>query len=340
MSTTQAVNEQRSTETQLQSSAPVQMSGAGTGVETASTMAGIHGMMSQGNAAVRDAYGGLPGILQLSSHGQKGKSAGAGPLTNIQLDVKGKGDDAAGPGGAAPATVEPGAKLDFMAEAAKNADWGTLMTRLALPENAQLNNDAFKLKCAEYVVAMKSGDEARIKALSEAVTGEMKKVQAFSSPEGKGHFWSGVKDNAKEAAKQEGGKVLESTTAGALFDGLGFGVEKKDWSAQLGPLWISLSRNYAQGVSGNVKIHQYVGLCQGNIFDTVEWPALQQLIKDGIVTDMTFMIYYNSGPEASPVRKKHTTLEGQKDISQLTRFERGKEPNKGYPPDKQIGETW
>ncbi|MFM7201541.1 MAG: hypothetical protein ACKO6N_12195 [Myxococcota bacterium] len=373
MSTTQAVNEQRSTKSQLQSSALVQMSGAGTGMESASTMAGMHGMMAQGNDAVRGAYGGLPGILQLSSHGQKGKSGGTGPLTTIQMDGKGgksdddapaaaqmdgkggKSDDDApaaaqmdGKGGksdddaraAAAASVDPGPQLDFIAQASKNSDWAELLTRLAKPENAALNNDAFKLKCAKYVVAMGSGDAAQIQAAGEVVTSDMQKSGAFALPDGKGHFWSGTKDNAKEAAGAEGGKVLETTTAGALFDGLGFGVEKKDWFAKLGPLWNSLSRNYAKGVSGNVKIHQYVGLCKGNIFDTVEYPVLQDLIKDGIVSDMTFMIYYNSGPVDKAVRKHHTTLDKQKDISKLTQYERGKEPNGGYPPDKKPGDTW
>lgn len=339
MSTTQAVNEQRSTESQLQSSAPVQMSGAGTGMESASTMAGMHGMMAQGNDAVRGAYGGLPGILQLSSHGQKGKSGGTGPLTTIQMDGKGGKSDQDAPAAAA-ASVDPGPQLDFIAQASKNPDWAQLLTRLAKPENAALNNDAFKLKCAKYVVAMGSGDAAQIQAAGEVVTSDMQKSGAFASPEGKGHFWSGTKDNAKEAAGAEGGKVLETTTAGALFDGLGFGVEKKDWFAKLGPLWNSLSRNYAKGVSGNVKIHQYVGLCKGNIFDTVEYPVLQDLIKDGIVSDMTFMIYYNSGPVDKAVRKHHTTLDKQKDISKLTQYERGKEPNGGYPPDKKPGDTW
>lgn len=360
--------------------------------------------IGMGGLQTRQAYGGLDGILQKSTANlgnrtssrdalqlelKSGRSIGEGKvgssltapkgiqlssLKAVQLDDKALAGDG-GTGAKASAEVKADEAPDFLGKAQKLPDWDTLLKRMD-----SLFPDADKTPLinasAKYVVTMQVENAAASTAAANEVTAELQKLKAFKTNKDGGHFWSGVKGAAAEAASKQGtedaaneapsatanapapaanakanddttkkgiGKVLETTDAGSLFDGLGFGTTKENWRAQLGPLWNELSRNYAQGVRGTVHVHQYVGVNTENIFSTVEWPALQELIKSGKVKDMTFYIYYNCGPKpanGTPNRKLHHVLANQTDLSNLVKFPLRGEPNGGYPPGVNQGAEW
>jgi hypothetical protein len=108
---------------------------------------------------------------------------------------------------------------------------------------------------------------------------------------GKFNLWSGVKEQAAEYGEKNEGVALETSVAGSLFDGLNFGMK---WNDALSHQWNELSRLYAEGIRGEVHIHQYRGVRTGSVFNKIEYPTIKDSIELGAV-EPVIHLYANWG---------------------------------------------
>jgi hypothetical protein len=186
------------------------------------------------------------------------------------------------PGTAEPKVeVKPGPKFDMVATASKIPQWDTLKSRL---EERDLGNPEILKLSAEYVLAMTVNQVSKAKYVLNLLNDRFKGLRAFATKKGdnqekdysgKFNLWSGAKEQAMEHSIKTGGIALEASKVGSVFDGLNFGMQ---WNASLGHQWNEYSRLYAEGITGEVHIHQYRGVREGSVFNKVEYPV----IKDGI----------------------------------------------------------
>lgn len=336
------------------------------GIQTRSAFGGMPGIQLKSSSGLSSS--GAEAFQQAAKSGKEGgdglKGLQFSKTSAVQLDEKPLASDGS-TGAKASSEIKADEAPSFLDKAAKLPDWDKLLKRAddLFPE---LDKSGLISAAARYVVTMDAANAEEQTNAARELTQELVKLNAFKTNKDGGHFWSGVKDQAADASKKQGtaedqtstakksdtvnagnnksmGNVLESTGGGSLFDGLSFGVSKEDWRSRLGNLWNELSRSYAKGVRGTVHIHQYVGVNTENIFSTIEWPALQELIDAGKVKDMTFYIYYNHGPrpaKGNPNRKLHHVIPNQKDLSNLVKFPLKGEPNGGYPPGLAEGAEW
>ncbi len=190
--------------------------------------------------------------------------------------------DAPDPAAAEPKIeVKPGGKFDMMAAASKVPQWDTLKSRL---DERDLGKPEILKLSAEYVLAMTVKKESKAKYVLHLLNNQFKGLGAFATKKGdnqekdyagKFNLWSGAKEQAMEHSIKTGGIALEASKVGSVFDGLDFGMQ---WNAALGHQWNEYSRLYAEGIIGEVHIHQYRGVREGSVFNKVEYPV----IKDGI----------------------------------------------------------
>lgn len=224
------------------------------------------------------------------------------------------------------------------------AGWGQFKSKLNLRQYQGLKTPAFIEIVAEYVwYGYNCSDQNVKRQKADALNAYMRSQgDMLHTDENGAFFWSGVgQDNAADMARNEGGRTLEMTIAGSLFNGLAFGTAGyADWIAKLGPLWDSLSNHVAQGMSGKVTAYQYVGLRTGSVFDREEFPVIKDLIDDGIVSELEARLFYQHPDETGGSKRFHHTISGPAAIEATRWADYRNPPNGGYPPGVAPGTRW
>ena len=127
-------------------------------------------------------------------------------------------------------------------------------------------------------------------------TGDYEKMASYfdtSSPENGAVFWSGNKEGAAAYANGIGGTIMEQTLGGQVFDNWeALRRRYPQWEEQR-PIWEALSRQYANGASGEVT---YVHIIKdgkpyyGQVWKEVEKPILTPNLWNGKVADISEVI--------------------------------------------------
>lgn len=224
------------------------------------------------------------GMVQRDGNDSQAQQVSGG-ASGAKEAPKKSGDSSSGAPGPAAAepkvVIKPGPKFDVVEAASKVPQWDTLKSRL---EERDLGKPEILELSAEYVLAMTVKQDAKAKYILNLLNNRFKGLRAFATKKGdsqekdyggKFNLWSGAKEQAMEHSIKSGGIALEASKVGSVFDGLNFGMQ---WNAALGHQWNEYSRLYAEGITGEVHIHQYRGVREGSVFNKIEYPV----IKDGI----------------------------------------------------------
>jgi hypothetical protein len=181
---------------------------------------------------------------------------------------------------------------------------------------------AFKARCAKYkaidasfvatfekyVDNLVAGNKDEGMPLFSQVIAYLNKIRAFEIP---AHVFNDVSDPAKaaeqytqninlwsktnrhmptEKANASGGITLEGSLAGALFDGLDFGVDY-DTSDLLKAQWKQVSLNFVKNAKGTVTAHMLIGVNQKSVLYNTEAEVIGKKLESGEVTAVVLHYY-------------------------------------------------
>jgi hypothetical protein len=201
----------------------------------------------------------------------------------------------------------------------KPPDGGTnTKTQAVVDSAAALDRERITQLSKEAYEAERIGD----KALAEAKVEEARRILRpylpknpgenwdevvkrldVSSPKNGAVFWSGDPLAAQRYAGGINGVTLETTYGGRVIDGWDEVNKGYPWSSDYGAgpygrdLWASVSKKYAEGVTGSVNAVQ----SSGKLWDTntlwhnAEKPILQNMLLTGKVSEMNIFTINNSG---------------------------------------------
>jgi hypothetical protein len=191
----------------------------------------------------------------------------------------------------------PGKKFDPLQAVEGVTHWKEVKERL---EERGLGNDEILHTAAEYVLAVKGKSPGKAKSILKLLNGHFIKHRGFAtrkedditkSYKDKSGLWSGAKGQALKYADDNDGIALEGSKVGSVFDGLNFGEK---WNDVLSHQWNEFSRLYAEGITGQVHIHQYRGVRGGSVFNKVEYPTIKDKIDLGLI-EPVIHLYSNWG---------------------------------------------
>ncbi|MBN9388927.1 MAG: hypothetical protein J0I20_12825 [Chloroflexi bacterium] len=246
----------------------------------------------------------------------------------------GTGATAGSPGTGNPKIqILPGKSFDIYKAAAKNKHWADVESRL---KDRGIATDEVLHTTAEYVVAMEAQNEKKAKYILNILNAQFQKHRGFTTRKGdaltknykdKSSLWSGAKEQALDYANTNNGIALEGSRVGSVFDGLNFGL---DWGHLLiKHQWNEFSRLYADGIIGEVHIHQYRGVRGQSVFNTVEYPTIKDKIDLGLIEPVIHLysnwgklqsfkygapLYGKSGAAGDNSRKKETEKRGKSEL--------------------------
>jgi len=134
-------------------------------------------------------------------------------------------------------------------------------------------------------------DNDILEAFNAMKSGDYKKMASYfdtSSPTDGAVFWSGNKIEAGQYAQSIGGTIMEQTPGGQVFDNWkGLSGMYPEWKTNTSldqrPIWVALSSQYANGVTGDVTyVHpaDYIG----EVWRDVERPIVIERMEAGLVT--------------------------------------------------------
>lgn len=120
----------------------------------------------------------------------------------------------------------------------------------------------------------------------------MAELLNFSTQEDKAVFWSKDKNGASEYAKSIGGKIMEHTQGGQIFDNWNMLNEMyPEWSEGSNPqneIWKSISKRYANNTTGVVKYYNPTNEL-GNVWKNVEYPILRERLKKDLIDGILYL---------------------------------------------------
>jgi hypothetical protein len=154
--------------------------------------------------------------------------------------------------------------------------------KLYLKQQKELFFDEFQ----ERATRLGMDSSQTVQAFDALMDGDYVKMASYfdsSTPVDKAFFWSGCKETAAKEAASVGGKTLEMTQAGLMFDNWEtFNNLYDNWRLS-GPVWETLSSQYAEGARGLVT-RFYTESAKGVIWNTIELPKLIENSDKGLVT--------------------------------------------------------
>jgi len=181
---------------------------------------------------------------------------------------------------------------------------------------------AFKARCAKYksidasfvstfekyVECLVAGNKDEGMPLFSQVIAYLNDIRAFEIP---AHAFNEVSDPAKaaerytrninlwsktnrhmptEKANASGGITLEGSLAGALFDGLDFGVDYNT-SDLLKAQWKQVSLNFVKNAKGTVAAHMLIGVNRQSVLYNTEAEVIGKKLETGEVTKVVLHYY-------------------------------------------------
>jgi len=159
-----------------------------------------------------------------------------------------------------------------------------------------------------YVNCLVAGNKEEGFPLFEQVIAYLNSIRAFEIP---AHIFNEVSDPDQaaeqytsninlwsktnrhmptEKAKESGGITLEGSLAGALFDGLNFGVDY-DTSDLLKHQWKQVSLNFVKNAKGTVTAHMLIGVNQKSVLYNTEAEVVGKKLESGEVTSVVVRYY-------------------------------------------------
>ncbi|MFE2584839.1 hypothetical protein [Streptomyces sp. NPDC059378] len=196
------------------------------------------------------------------------------------------------------------------------------------PANSGWENRAASVAArAELMDAFRAVDAFRVSAAwatenrgaDPAELAQARRDVAASSAENTA-FW--VKSTSRPA--EQLGDTLEGGVGAGVFDQLTYGFDspRGEWSPSLWQLWGEMSPEFARGTRGVAQATVFEGLPEQCVLRSVEWPALNDLIRDGQVDHLHVNVIRRNSDSGLLEQVGHYDVRSQQEFDHLPQVTR------------------